>query len=93
MPRDADDLHRVFITGASSGIGEALARLYARPGASLALTGRDPARLAAVTAACRAAGAAVLAETVEAADRAAMAARALCKASSWRKQDQQSKSP
>ena len=40
----------ILITGASSGIGEALARAYAAPGMSLALTGRDAARLDAVAA-------------------------------------------
>jgi len=30
----------IVITGASSGIGEAIALDYARPGAALALTGR-----------------------------------------------------
>jgi len=41
---------RVFITGASSGIGTALARHYAAQGAQLGLTGRDQARLEAVAA-------------------------------------------
>lgn len=36
---------RVFITGASSGIGAALARYYAKQGAQLALVGRDQQRL------------------------------------------------
>jgi short-subunit dehydrogenase len=39
---------RVFITGASSGLGAALARHYAGQGAILGLTGRDARRLAAV---------------------------------------------
>ena len=65
---------RILITGASSGIGEALAAHYAGPGVFLALSGRDAARLAAVAACCRVAGAEVAAETVDAADRAAMAA-------------------
>jgi short-subunit dehydrogenase len=45
------------MTGASGGIGRALARHYARPGVHLALWGRDRVRLAAVAEACRAAGA------------------------------------
>jgi short-subunit dehydrogenase len=61
----------ILITGASSGIGEALARAYAAPGVLLALTGRDARRLESVAAACRDAGATVLAETVDAVDAAA----------------------
>jgi short-subunit dehydrogenase len=41
---------RVFITGASSGIGAALARFYAGQGTQLGLTGRDRTRLEAVAA-------------------------------------------
>ncbi len=63
----------VLITGASSGIGETLALSYAAPGVYLALTGRDAGRTESVAAACRAKGATVLAETVDAADAAAMA--------------------
>ncbi len=47
----------ILITGASSGIGAALALEFAGPGIRLALTGRDEARLSAVAGACRAAGA------------------------------------
>jgi short-subunit dehydrogenase len=47
----------ILITGASSGIGEALARAYAAPGVFLALLGRDEGRLRAVAEACRAQGA------------------------------------
>lgn len=49
----------ILITGASSGIGAALARRAAAPGVTLALHGRDAARLAAVAADCRARGAGV----------------------------------
>lgn len=64
----------IVITGASSGIGEALAIAYAAPGIELALTGRDEARLNAVAERCRAAGARVTAARVDSADRDAMAA-------------------
>ncbi|MGF7177069.1 SDR family NAD(P)-dependent oxidoreductase [Azospirillum doebereinerae] len=64
----------IVITGASSGIGEALAMSYAAPGVTLALTGRDAARLEAVAGRCRAAGATVTTGLLDAADRTAMAA-------------------
>jgi short-subunit dehydrogenase len=59
----------IVITGASSGIGEALALDYARPGVALALSGRDADRLEAVAAACRVKGATVVADTVDVVDR------------------------
>jgi short-subunit dehydrogenase len=59
----------IVITGASSGIGEAIALDYARPGAALALTGRDPERLETVAGACRAKGATVFAETIDVVER------------------------
>ena len=64
----------IVITGASSGIGEALALDYAGPGVALALTGRDAARLEAVAAVCRSKGAAVVADTVDVVDREKLAA-------------------
>jgi NADP-dependent 3-hydroxy acid dehydrogenase YdfG len=64
----------ILITGASSGIGAALARRYARPNIDLALTGRDPDRLAAVAAECRRAGANVTEQSVDVTDRETMAA-------------------
>ena len=63
----------VLITGASSGIGAAVAEACARRGDRLFLCGRDAARLLAVAEKCRAAGAAdVQAETVDVTDRAAV---------------------
>jgi short-subunit dehydrogenase len=62
----------VLITGASSGIGEALARACAARGDRLFLCGRDRARLEAVADACRAAGATVRADVVDVADEGAM---------------------
>lgn len=53
----------ILITGATSGIGEALAIEYAAPGVALALTGRNAAALAAVSATCEARGATVRTHT------------------------------
>lgn len=49
----------IAITGASSGLGRALAMEYAGPGITLLLHGRDASRLRAVAAACQSAGARV----------------------------------
>jgi short-subunit dehydrogenase len=51
------DPRHVAITGASSGIGRALAERYAVPGRTLSLAGRNADRLQAVADACRAKGA------------------------------------
>jgi short-subunit dehydrogenase len=50
----------VLITGATGGIGSALARSYAREGRTLILHGRDAARLTAICQECRERGARVL---------------------------------
>ena len=61
----------VLITGASSGIGEALALACADRGDRLFLCGRDAARLDAVVAACRARGATADARILDVTDEAA----------------------
>lgn len=58
VERDAP--HCVVITGASRGLGRALAVAYARPGSLLALTARDGAALDDVAAQCRSRGADVV---------------------------------
>jgi len=55
----------VVITGASSGIGRALALRYAREGARLGLLGRDQGRLDQVVEGCRQLGADVRSEAVD----------------------------
>lgn len=62
----------ILITGASSGIGGALAREYAAAGVHLALSGRDTKRLEDVAVQCRALGASVTAATIDATDQSAM---------------------
>lgn len=69
---DETSLSGIVITGASSGIGAALAELYAKPGILLALTGRDAARLEDIAERCRARGATVIAEAISVTDMADM---------------------
>ncbi len=64
----------ILITGASSGIGAALAAHYAAPGTTLVLNARGLARLEAVAEACRAKGATVLCQSLDVRDRAAVGA-------------------
>lgn len=64
----------VLITGASSGLGAALARECAAPGTVLHLSGRSPERLEAVAGACRTRGAEVRTRALDVRDAAATAA-------------------
>jgi len=64
----------IVITGASAGIGRALAIAYAAPGRVLGLVGRDTERLEACADACRARGAQVVTAQVDVRDAAAMQA-------------------
>jgi short-subunit dehydrogenase len=59
----------ILITGASSGLGHALAELYAAPGVTLLLTGRNAQRTKEVADACRNKGATVEASVIDVTDR------------------------
>lgn len=63
----------ILITGASSGIGEALAQFYAQGGVMLYLSGRNSERLKDVQQKCEAQGAIVQAKIIDVADEDAMA--------------------
>lgn len=63
--------NRILITGASGGLGAAIARHLAGPGRTLLLWGRDEVRLEAVAAACREAGAEATIRTLDLTDSAA----------------------
>jgi NAD(P)-dependent dehydrogenase (short-subunit alcohol dehydrogenase family) len=68
------ELASVLLTGASSGLGRALALACAAPGVTLHLGGRDAGRLARVAEECGARGASVHAHVADVRDAAAMAA-------------------
>lgn len=63
----------VIITGASSGLGAALAKAYARPQVALGILGRDRQRLEATAQACEAGGAKVSLAAIDVTNSAAMA--------------------
>lgn len=62
----------ILITGASSGIGQALAMYYAEAGVTLYLTGRHAERLSAVAKICQDHGADVKAQLLDVTDQTAM---------------------
>jgi len=65
-------MQNILITGASSGIGQALALYYARDGATLGLLGRSAARLENVAGECRRLGATVETGTIDVRERTKM---------------------
>lgn len=72
--RESSAPRHVLITGASSGIGAALALAYARHGVQLSLAGRDDKRLGEVAAAAGTRGAEVQSIILDVRDRDAMTA-------------------
>lgn len=68
----ARNFNHILITGASSGIGAALALQYAIPGVMVSLTGRHQGRLEGIAARCRQQGADVNYAILDVRDRAAM---------------------
>jgi short-subunit dehydrogenase len=73
MVRDFSSPRSILITGASNGIGAALATGYAAPGVFLALGGRNLERLEAIARQSRERGAEVAVQPIDVVDRAAMA--------------------
>ena len=72
MKKTSQKPKSILITGASSGIGAALAIHYARPGISLFLSGRDRSRLTDVATLCRQRGSDVTEGIIDVRDRASM---------------------
>lgn len=71
---DPSPVRHVLITGASSGIGAALARSYARSGMRLSLTGRNAARLEDVATQCVAVGGETIWRAIDVCDGTTLAA-------------------
>jgi short-subunit dehydrogenase len=72
MTRAVVSSRHIVITGASSGLGRALALAYASTGVVLGLVGRDAGRLEACAAECRVRGAQVNTALIDVRDAAAM---------------------
>ncbi len=70
--RFQDQTRNIVITGASSGIGAAIAFLYAGPSVNLALSGRDKVRLEKTAQLCREKGAVVIDAVMDVTDREKM---------------------
>lgn len=71
MPSASTSPRNTAITGASAGLGRALALAYARPGITLGLVGRNASRLEDCAEACRAKGATVITKALDVRDAAA----------------------
>jgi short-subunit dehydrogenase len=71
--KDLDKPINILITGATGSIGGALALIYAEPGVSLILQGRNEARLDTLAHACEELGATVITHAINLRDRQAVA--------------------